>query len=83
LLHYGLKGGYQFNTVAAWTELGGIMIITEEGDLADRWINQLYLGAQLSRGTFRPGIFYGIYLDKNIREGTSGILGLNLQFVLD
>lgn len=83
LLHYGIKGGYHFNAVAAWTELNGIMIITEEGDLADRWINMVNFGAQLSKGTFRPGVFYGIHLDKDIREGTSGILGINLQIVLD
>ncbi len=83
LLHYGVKGGYQFNAVAAWAELNGIMIVTEKGDLADRWINQVNLGAQLTRGTFRPGIFYGIHLDKDYRESISGIMGVNLQVVLD
>jgi hypothetical protein len=83
LLHYGIKAGYRFNSVATWAELNGIMILTEEGSLADRWINQMNLGAQWSQGIFRPGIFYGIHLDKNFREGISGILGVNLQVVLD
>lgn len=83
LLHYGVKGGYQFNAVAAWAELNGIMIVTEEGDLADRWINQVNFGAQYVKGTFRPGVFYGIYLDKDFREGISGLLGVNLQVVLN
>lgn len=83
LLHYGIKGGYHFNAVAAWSELNGIMVITEDGALADRWINLLNFGVQLSRGTFRPGVFYGIHLDKDLREGTSGVLGINLQIVLN
>jgi len=82
LMHYGIKGGYRFRTVSAWTELSGILIVTEEGSLDDKWMNQLFFGAQLNQGMFRPGIFYGFHLDKYIRDELSGVLGLNLQFVL-
>jgi len=82
-LHYGIKGGYRFNAVSTWAEISGMMVTTEEGSLDEKWNNQLFLGAQYNRSTFRPGIFYGIYLDKDLREGISGILGLNLQVVLN
>jgi hypothetical protein len=82
LMHYGIKGGYQFNTVSTWAELSGVLIVTEEGNLDDKWMNQVFFGAQLNRGIIRPGVFYGIHLDKFIRDEISGILGINLQFVL-
>ncbi len=82
LVHYAIKGGYQFNALATWAELNGMMILTEDLDLSERWINLFNFGAQLSRGTFRPGVFYGIHLDKDTRQETRGILGVNLQVVL-
>ncbi len=83
LIHYGLKGGYQFNAVSAWAELSGILIVTEEGSLDEKWTNQLFFGTQYNRGRIRPGIFYGIHLDKDVRESIGGVLGLNLQMVLN
>lgn len=81
LIHYGLKGGYRFNIVSAWAEFSGMWIISEEGALADNSRNQMFLGAQLNNHTFRPGIFYGFHINKDLREETKGILGLNFQVV--
>jgi hypothetical protein len=83
LIHYGLKGGYQFNMVSTWAELSGIMIVTQEGGLNEKWINQVFFGAQLNQGKFRPGLFYGIHLDRGLREGINGLLGVNLQVVIN
>ena len=82
MMHYGIKGGYHFSSLAALAELSGFLMVTEEGSLADRWINQMNLGLQMSRGTFRPGIFYSLYLDKDIREMINGVLGLNLEVAI-
>ena len=82
LMHYGLKGGYRFNNISTWAEFSGMWIITEEGSLDETSLNQIFLGGQLNSHKFRPGIFYGFHINKDFREETKGILGLNLQVVL-
>lgn len=76
MLHYGIKGGYHFTSLATWAELSGILML-------GGWINQVNLGVQMNHGTFRPGIFYSLYLDKDYREMISGTLGLNLQVAIN
>jgi hypothetical protein len=81
LIHYGAKGGYRFNTLTTWAEFSGIWLTTEEGDLDSNSLNQIIVGGQLNTGKFRPGIFYGIFINEYMREGSNGNLGLNFQLV--
>jgi hypothetical protein len=83
VLHYGMQGGYQFNQFALWAEFNGILIVTEdEGDFADKVINQLFLGGQYTGGTVQPGLFYGINLDSDLKELIKGIFGIKIDVVL-
>jgi hypothetical protein len=77
-IHYGVNGGYNFNKISVWAEFLNICSITEYGYEYSRF-NQMLLVIQLNSGKFRPGISYGIFLNKDLR--TNGILGLNFQFV--
>lgn len=82
LIHYGLKGGYRFNKVSTWTEFSGMWLLSEEGSIDSNSYNQIFFGGQLNSSKFRPGIFYGFHINKDLREETKGIVGVNLQVVL-
>lgn len=82
LLHYGMKGGYRFNKISSWVEFSGMWILSEEGSLDSKSQNQIFLGGQLNSNKFRPGFFYGFHINKDLREETKGIIGVNLQVVL-
>jgi hypothetical protein len=81
LIHYGLKGGYNFQKISTWAEFSGMWILTEEGDIDTNSFNQIFIGGQLNSSKFRPGFFYGFHINKDFREETTGILGLNFQVV--
>jgi hypothetical protein len=80
LMHFGAKAGYKISKVWLWSEFNGIMIVTEpDMDLNDRLVSQLMFGGQLNFKKIKPGIFYGIPLNKYTREYQNGIIGLKLD----
>ena len=81
--HFGIKGGHKFNKLHLWTELNGQFWFTESDiDTSDRLFTQLGLAASLNLGNVKPGLFYGIPLNKDIRDGQSGILGFKLEVLI-
>ena len=78
LVHYGLSAGYRMNAFTFKAELGGRKVITESGNFT----HIVALGVQSHRGSFRPGIFYKMYLNEEMREGISGVIGIKFDIVL-
>ena len=74
--HYAAKGGFQLSNLAVWSELTGDILLTEEGNLSDKMNNCLTFGAELNYPKVRPGIFYSIYLDSELREFVPSVLGI-------
>lgn len=82
-IHYGLSGGYRVNPISFNVELAGIGILSEESeDFGDRFEHMLAFGAQWNRGWIRPGIYYQLYLKKEMREYINGVLGIKLEIDL-
>src|SRR5574341_1181816 len=79
--HYGLAGGFPLANVAFFAELLGVFIVSESvDDFGDRFNHSLALGAQLTMGQVRPGLFYMLPLDKDVNDVIDGILGLKADF---
>jgi hypothetical protein len=78
--HYGLAGGFQASHVAVVAELLGLGILSEDvEDFGDRFTHAVAFGAQLTGLPVRPGIFYQIYLDKDLNEDIDGVLGIKIE----
>ena len=83
LVHYGFSPSYRLGGLALTAELGGICIITEHVDqFSDRFIHQLAFGVQWMRGSFRPVIFYLLYLKEYLSDIVNGVIGIKLDLVL-
>jgi len=82
-LHYGLSCGYRMKDFVLKAEFAGIGIITEKiDDFSDRFFHALTFGVLWYHGSIRPGIFYKLYLNKDLRDSVSGVLGIKLEVVL-
>lgn len=82
-LHYGLSAGYRVNPIAFKVELAGLGILTEEMyEGGHRFEHMLAIGAQWTRGSVRPGIFYQVYLRKDISDYISSVIGIKLEIDL-
>jgi hypothetical protein len=75
-LHFAAKAGYHFDAIAVWAEWNGITALPWGMN------NILVFGGQLSRSRFRPGIFYGIYLDRSFKERISGLLEIKMEVLV-
>jgi hypothetical protein len=83
LLHYGIAGGYRFSSIAFKVELAGHFFVTGEAEkFEDRFMHMLAVGAQWTRGSIRPGIFYQVYLRKSVSDSISGVIGIKLEIDL-
>jgi hypothetical protein len=81
--HYGLAGGFPLANVAFFAELLGVFIISEDvEDFGDRFSHSLALGAQLTMGQVRPGLFYMLPLDDDLNNIIDSTLGLKVDFAL-
>ncbi len=82
-LHYGLSCGYRMKDFVLRAEFAGIGIITEKDiDFSDRFFHALTFGVLWYHGSIRPGIFYKLYLNKDLSDSVSGVLGIKLEVVL-
>lgn len=82
-IHYGLSAGYRINAFDIKVEWAGIGIITEDAeDFGDRFVNMLAFGVVWNGSTIRPGIFYNIYLKKELRELVRGVIGIRVDVML-
>jgi len=83
-LHYGFSCGLQLNKFALSTELTGLVFLSEDfEELSDRFVHSLVMGGQWTGSTVRPGLFYKIYLKKDLNDFIDGILGLKLDVSLN
>lgn len=83
LLHYGLAAGFRVNPIAFKVELAGHYFVTGKTEnFEDRFMHMLAFGAQWSRGSIRPGIFYQVYLRKSFSDSISGVIGIKLEIDL-
>jgi hypothetical protein len=82
-IHYGVSAGFRMNPVTFNVELLGIGIITEDVDqFEDRFYHTLGFGLQWSRGSVRPGLYYQLPLNKEMRDMIKGTLGFKLEIDL-
>ncbi len=82
-LHYGLSFGFRINDFVLKAEFAGIGIVTEEvDDFGDRFVHDITFGALWNRGAIRPGIFYKLYLKKEMSDMIDGVLGIKVEIVL-
>ncbi len=83
LMHYGLTAGYQGESIAAMTELIGMVWLTEDfDDSGDRFAHSINFGVSYVSEHFMPGVFYKIYLKDDFRDLVDGVLGVNLEFTM-
>ncbi len=82
LLHYGLDGGFRMDRLTIVLEVIGLALVTEDwDDLGDLVKHAAVLGAQWDGGWFRPGVFYQLYLEDDLRDRVDGVLGFKVEFV--
>lgn len=78
--HYGIFGGFKLTSVTLSAELEGLAIISEDiDDFEDRFTHSLVFGGQWTGSNIKPGIYYQIYLDKDIRDDVDGVLGIKVD----
>jgi len=82
VLHQHIAGGYR--GPKAWLSfgLGGLLIITEDGDFAERTIYQIGMSAGLSQGQVRPALHLILPLDSEINSNVDMVLGLGVAIAL-
>lgn len=82
VLHQHVSGGYR--GAKAWLSfgLGGLLIITEDGDFAERTIYQVGMSAGLSQGQVRPALHLILPLESDINANVDMVLGLGVAIAL-
>lgn len=79
--HYGVSTGYRMKPITFNVELAGICNISEGGmEFGDRFEHMLVFGVQWNRGPIRPGLFYKIYLHRDLKDIT--VFGIKLEMDL-
>ncbi len=64
-LDYGGRIGYEGSGVRATAGLTGRLLVTESGSFDERSQHTVHFGADLARGTVRPGVLLRVPLDDN------------------
>jgi hypothetical protein len=82
VLHHHFSAGYRGPTAWMAFGVGGLLIATEEGSLAERTIYQLGASAGLSRGKVRPALHLIIPLDEDIKTDVDMVIGLGVALAL-
>jgi hypothetical protein len=83
-IHYGLTTGYRFNNFEIKGEFVGLGILSEEVDsFSDRFFNKVILGLNWIGGRIRPGLFYKVNLDKDIRDFVRGAFGFSINYIVN
>ncbi len=82
VLHQHVSGGYR--GPKAWISFGfgGLLILTEEGNFAERTIYQIGVSAGLSQGQVRPALHLILPLDSQINSNVDMVLGLGVAIAL-
>jgi hypothetical protein len=82
-INYGLAGGYRLKKIDLKAELAGMVIVTGHAvDIGDRFYHIAALGAQWNQGRIRPGVYYALYLKKEMSDFISGVIGIKLEIDL-
>ena len=82
-MHYGIAGGFKVRKVAIVSELLGSAIVSESDLKAnERFDHFLTVGAQLTDYYIRPGVFFHVPLDKDLRDIVKYVFGLKMEYVL-
>ncbi len=83
-IHYGFTAGYQAEYFAIFTELVGLAILTEDADdFSDRFKHSIDFGAIYISNSVEPGLFYKLYLDENLSDVITGVLGIQINVLLN
>ena len=79
-MHYGLTAGFQRKTFVLFTELVGLVIISEDVDeFSDRFVHSIVLGGTYIRNVISPGVFYKLYLKEDFSDIIEGVLGIKIN----
>ncbi len=78
LLAYSLHGGIHTETFDCMAGYSGRMILTGSGDPSERTFHQVGILASARIGSFHPGLYYRVPVDKNLKDIISGVFGVSL-----
>lgn len=82
-LHYGGLLGYRTKLVDLSAEVTGLCGISQDYDeFSDRFLHMATFGIQYNHGCVRPGIYYSLYMKKELSDSISGVLGIKLDVIL-
>jgi len=82
-LHYGLTAGYQAENIAIITELVGLLIINGGAGDFGRFTHSIDFGAVYFSNSIEPGVFYKLYLDEKLSDAITGVLGLQVNVLIN
>jgi len=82
LAHYGLKAGLNVRKVTLFSELVGVVYLSEDfNEFGDRFLETVSIGGQWNGRNFKPGINIKRNLDDEITRTTDWILGFNFNYI--
>jgi hypothetical protein len=82
-MHYGFTAGYQDEKFAVITELVGLVTITGQSNDFDRFNHSIDFGAIYIIKNIEPGIFYKLYLEENLSDAINGVLGIQINVLIN
>lgn len=81
-INYGASLGYRFNDWVIKGELVGNAYLNGDYELNERLDTMASFGIHWMRGKINPGVYYGIYLDKEYRDFAHGVIGIKVDISL-
>lgn len=82
-MHYGLTAGFRATQLAVLAEFASTGLVSgNAGHFGERFNHAVTLGAQWIGSGVRPGVFYKLYLDKDLSDFIDGVLGIKLDVIL-
>jgi hypothetical protein len=82
-IHYGFTAGYQAENFAIITELVGLVTITGLSSDFSRFTHSIDFGAVYISNNVEPAVFYKLYLDKDFSTAITGVLGIQVNVLIN
>lgn len=80
-IHYGITGGTEVSKLIINMELTGLFFLSSDADsFSDKFYHSLVFNAQYTDWPVQPGLFYKLYLEENLNDNVTGVLGISLTF---
>ena len=80
-IHYGITGGAELSKLIINVELTGLLFLSSDTDsFTDKFFHSLVFNALYTEWPVQPGLFYKLYLEENLNDNVTGVLGISLTF---